>query len=230
MASTSDSQTSLPLLQQYQWRSVLKLHSRSTLITATETVTQLETRSKKVVLLIDSLYVLQSLTSGNPEDNILHNLVQSINNLKSRTTYVLQWIPAHTGIHGNEVAISWRKREARSSSPNPTLVTEKQKRSSETRGQLTSSTEMEVLIPNKTHFIILSRHEQSMIFRLITGLCRLCRNIKIDWHRRVSPLTLRTGSTNYNPCPAAMPSPQRRKAKHLANRKIPRKQTSWNSN
>jgi len=104
------------------------------ILTATETVTQLETRSKKVVLLIDSLYVLQSLTSGNPEDNILHNLVQSINNLKSRTTYVLQWIPAHTGIHGNEVAISWRKREARSSSPNPTLVTEKQKRSSETRG------------------------------------------------------------------------------------------------
>ena len=98
------------------------------------TVTQLETKPNKSVLLTYSLSVLQSLASGNPEENTLHNLVQSINNLKSRTTYVLQWIPAHTGIHGNEVAISWRKREARSSSPNPTLVTEKQKRSSETRG------------------------------------------------------------------------------------------------
>jgi len=34
---------------------------------------------------------------------------------------------------------------------------------------------------------------------------------------------LRTGSTNYSPCPAVVLSPQRRK--HLANRKFPRKQT-----
>jgi len=38
------------------------------LLTATETVTQLETIPKKVVLLTDSLSVLQSLASGNPED------------------------------------------------------------------------------------------------------------------------------------------------------------------
>ena len=41
------------------------------LLTATETVTQLETRQKKVVLLTDSLSVLQSLASGNPEDYTL---------------------------------------------------------------------------------------------------------------------------------------------------------------
>ena len=73
------------------------------LLTATETVIQLETRPKKVVLLTDSLSVLQSLASGKPEDYTLHNLVQGLNSLTSRTA-VLKWIPTHTGIHGNEVA------------------------------------------------------------------------------------------------------------------------------
>jgi len=57
---------------------VVKLQSRSTitphraeaksLLTATETISQLETRPKKVVLLTNSLSVLQSLASGNPEE------------------------------------------------------------------------------------------------------------------------------------------------------------------
>ena len=71
------------------------------LLTATETATQLETRPKKVVLLTYSLSVL---ALGNPEDNVLRKLIQSLNSLKSRTTAILQWVPAHTGIHGNEVA------------------------------------------------------------------------------------------------------------------------------
>ena len=58
------------------------------LLTATETVTQLETRPKKVVLLTDSLSVLQSLASGNQEDYTLRKLIQSLNSLTSRTTVV----------------------------------------------------------------------------------------------------------------------------------------------
>ena len=45
----------------------------------------------------------------------------------------------------------------------------------------------------------------------------------------VSPMPMWTGSTDHSPCPAVMPSPQKRKRKHLANRKFPRKQTPWNS-
>ena len=58
------------------------------LLTATETFTQLEPRPKKVVLLTDSLYVLQSLASGTPEDYTLRNVIQSLNSLISRTTAV----------------------------------------------------------------------------------------------------------------------------------------------
>ena len=55
------------------------------LLTATETVTQLETRPKKVVLLTDSRSVLQPLVLGNPEDYTLRIVIQSLNSLTSTT-------------------------------------------------------------------------------------------------------------------------------------------------
>ena len=90
------------------------LHRR---ITATETVTQLGTIPKKVVLLTDSLSILQSLASGNPEDYTLRNVIQRLNSLTSRTTAVLQWVPAHTGIHGNEVADQLAKEGSKKQQP-----------------------------------------------------------------------------------------------------------------
>ena len=83
--------------------------------------------------------------------------------------------------------------------------------------------------PQQDTLRLLSRHEQTMIFRLRTGHCRLRSHMKKIGIKKVSPLPLRTGSTNHSPCPAVMPSPQKRKRKHLANRKFPRKQTPWNS-
>jgi len=51
-----------------------------------------------------------------------------------------------------------------------------------------------------------------------------------EWHWRVRHLPLRTTRiTHYNTCHAFMISPQRRKGKHMANRKFPRKQAPRNS-
>ena len=72
-------------------------------------------------------------------------------------------------------------------------------------------------------FKLQSRHEQTMIFRLRTGHCRLRSHMKKIGIEESGLCPLRTGSTNYSPCPAVVLSPQRRK--HLANRKFPRKQT-----
>jgi len=69
------------------------------------------------VLLTVSLSVLQSLASGNPEDYTLRNVIQSLNSLTSRTTAVLQWIPAHTDIHGNEVAYQLAKEGSKKQQP-----------------------------------------------------------------------------------------------------------------
>ena len=70
---------------------------------------------------------------------------------------------------------------------------------------------------------LLSRHEQTMIFRPL----QTAQPHETDWNWKVSPLPLQTGSTNHSTCAAVMPSPQIRK--HLANRKFTRKQTPWNS-
>ena len=56
------------------------------LLIATETANQMETIPKKAMLLTDSLSVLQSLASGNPEDYTLRNLIQSLNSRTSVDT------------------------------------------------------------------------------------------------------------------------------------------------
>ena len=79
---------------------MIKLQSREAQALLTATVSHLETNEGCATY---RRIVLQSLASGNPEDNTLQNLLQGINNLISRTSAVLQWIPAHTGgavVHG----------------------------------------------------------------------------------------------------------------------------------
>ena len=87
------------------WRSVLKLQSRSSSTPHHDRDCHpAGDKTKEGCALQDSLSVLQSLASENPEDYTLRNLIQRLNSMTSRTTAVLQWIPALTGIHGNEVA------------------------------------------------------------------------------------------------------------------------------
>jgi len=75
-------------------------------------------------------------------------------------------------------------------------------------------------IPQQDTLRLLSCHEQTMIFRLRTGHCRLRSHMeKIDIV--VSPLTLRTGSTNYSPCPAVNALSTKEKGKPSGQQKVP---------
>ena len=78
------------------------------LLTATETVTQLETRPKKVVLLTDSLSVLQSLASGNPEDYTLRNLIHYKYN-KSTSNAEDEDYESYIIHHSNIIKYHWSK-------------------------------------------------------------------------------------------------------------------------
>ena len=51
----------------------------------------------------------------------LRKLKKSLNSLTSRTTAVLQWIPAHTGIHGNEMADQLAKEGSKKQQPKSKL-------------------------------------------------------------------------------------------------------------
>ena len=73
------------------------------LLNATETISLREEKPKKGVFLTDSLLVLQTLVPGKP-DITLKKLTGNISTIAKSTCIVLQWIRAHTGIRGNEIA------------------------------------------------------------------------------------------------------------------------------
>ena len=73
------------------------------LLNATETIISWEEKPKKVVFLTDSLSDLHALMSGEP-DTMQKKLTENISTLAQTTCVVLQWIPAHTSIRGNEIA------------------------------------------------------------------------------------------------------------------------------
>ena len=73
------------------------------LYNATEALKLWERKPQKAVFLSDSLSALQSLTSEKPDDS-QKRLMDTINELVQSTKVVLQWIPAHTNIAGNEIA------------------------------------------------------------------------------------------------------------------------------
>ena len=102
--------------------------------------------------------------------------MNNINELAQSTTVVLQWIPAHTGIAGNEIADQLSKegrKKPYSHLPykeTRTLIRNKQKS--------TFIASIGGYNPQKGPLHQLSRHEQTTIFRLRTGHCGLKGHLK----------------------------------------------------
>ena len=78
-----------------------------------------ETKPQKTVILTDSKTALQSLTS-NTLDQPIHQLLKDLQLLPHECTVVLQWIPAHCGIPGNERADRLAKSGSKQPQPMPT--------------------------------------------------------------------------------------------------------------
>ena len=114
---------------------------------------------------------------GEP-DTTQKKLTENISILAQSACIVLQWIPAHTGIRGNEIADQLAK-EGREKEQPPSHL---------------SNREVEILLRNKKKAIFhsktggynpnqdalhqLPRHQQTTIFRLRTGHCRLNSYLK----------------------------------------------------
>ena len=95
-------------------------------LNATETIISWEEKPKKAVFLTDSRSALQALLSGKP-DTMQKNLTKNISNLAQSTCVVLQWIPAHNGIRGNEIADQLAKEGRKKEHPYHICPTEKSK-------------------------------------------------------------------------------------------------------
>ena len=70
--------------------------------------------TKDVIIFTDSLSALQALENGESGDKVLSKLTMKIDQLmsKHKIQVVLQWIPGHAGVEGNEKADSLAKKGA----------------------------------------------------------------------------------------------------------------------
>ncbi|PVD26822.1 hypothetical protein C0Q70_11969 [Pomacea canaliculata] len=144
--------------------------------------------SNNVVFFTDALSVLQALQTA--RDKKLNDLSTALSSLCGDYTVVLQWIPSHCGVFGNEAADTLAKEGS---------TKERQDRS-------TTFSEVKTIIKAKQHnkwlqqhprfnrndpYYLLTRAEQVIIFRLRTGHNRLNHHLYTK---------LRIGQTDQCPC------------------------------
>ena len=142
---------------------------------ATELLIEEDCNQQNIVLLSDSLSALQSLTNG-PTDFRTQQLHNSLRTLSDNNRVVLQWVPAHVGIAGNETRLA----KAAAKLPQPhlsttyrevkTLLKQKQKSAWRLRNNGYD--------PQKDQINTLDRRTQTTIFRLRTGHCGLRKHLK----------------------------------------------------
>ena len=137
----------------------------------------IEKKPDKAVVLTDSKAALQALNSDTP-DLAVYKLKEDLLHLPEKCTTVLQWIPAHCGIPGNERADRLAKSGSKHQQPNvpstyqevKTLLRNKRTREWKRRtGDYNASADP---------INILQRSEQTTIFRLRTGHCGLKSHLK----------------------------------------------------
>ena len=132
------------------------------LILAAQTISSKVERNSQVVFLTDALSVLQAFNTGQ-----LPLLENALNNLQC-LRIVLQWVPSHCGIKGNEEADKMAKMGAKEEQPdNPISLSESK--------TIIKSMFKPHTTPDGYHR--LTRQDQVIIFRLRTGHCRLNQHL-----------------------------------------------------
>ena len=135
--------------------------------------------SRSVVFLTDALSVLQALQSGN--NTKLNDLSSVLTSLCTSHAVILQWIPSHCDLHGNETANSLAEEGSHK----------------EQTHRSTSYTEAKIIIwaeqlrqwhqqhpryNSSDPFHLLPRRQQVTIFRLRTGHNRLNHHLFTKFH------------------------------------------------
>lgn len=131
-----------------------------------------EEAPKKVVFLTDSLSALQALSSDDPEQ-CLKELKHQLNALSKKAAVVLQWIPAHRGIRGNEMADRLAKEGSKMEQPPVGLSYRETKALIKNRWTKKATCSQGNYKPHQDPLHLLTRSQQTTIFRLRTGHCRL---------------------------------------------------------
>ena len=147
------------------------------LLNATETIISWEEKPKKAFFLTDSVSALQALMFGEP-DIMRKKLTENISTLAQTTCVVLQWIPAHTGIRGNEIADQQAKEGREKDQPPSHLSHREAKTLIHNKKKAISHSKTGGYNPNQVALHQLQQLQQTTIFRLRTGRCGLNSHLK----------------------------------------------------
>jgi len=126
--------------------------------------------AQNIVILTDALSVLESLE--NNQDKHLNELTTALSILCTASTVILQWIPSHCGLYGNDVADALAKAGSQKDQPNTPTSNQEQK----TIIKSSLKKKWEEAHPNfkkDDPYHLLTRKEQVVIFRLRTKHNRL---------------------------------------------------------
>ena len=135
--------------------------------------------SPSVVFLTDALSVLQALQSGNNTE--LNDLSSALAPLCTSHTVILQWIPSHCDLHGNEAADSLAKEGShQEQTDRSTSYTEA--KTIIRAEQLRQWHQQHPRYDRSDPFHLLPRREQVVIFRLRTGHNRLNHHLFTKFH------------------------------------------------
>ena len=126
--------------------------------------------SHHVVILSDALSVLQALDF--PRDKNLNDLVSTITSICQDHTVVLQWIPSHCNIRGNDMADTLAK-EGSSKEQEDRSTTYQEERTIIKAKLQTKWLQQHPRFNRADSYYLLTRSEQVVIFRLRTGHNRL---------------------------------------------------------
>jgi len=145
------------------------------LLTATKLLCEKENPPGNIVFLTDCRAVLQSLETGKG-DKILQKIKTNIQALSSKSTVIMQWIPSHCGISGNEEADRLSKNGSKMEQTMPPLSYVETKTIIRSHFQKRWQDKFN-MNSNADNIKLLERQQQVIIFRLRTGHCRLMSHL-----------------------------------------------------
>lgn len=141
------------------------------IIDATKLLVEREIENSKIVFLCDCMSALQA-TQRDPRDNMERELTCQLNKLSENNETVLQWIPAHCGIPGNELADRLAKNGTKEKQHTQSVSLPEIK--SHIKGKYRELWRKQTNSKHpKDPIIRLNRKQHTTIFRLRTGHCRL---------------------------------------------------------
>ena len=132
------------------------------LIHAANIISSRVSQDTQVVFLTDALSVLQAVNT-----NSLPQLEEALNKIKC-LRIVLQWIPSHCGVEGNEEADKMAKLGAKDQQPNNGVSPKEMK---------TIIQSLHRMARPKDNYHLLTRSQQVVIFRLRTGHNKLNQHL-----------------------------------------------------